>query len=62
MNGSKYLCPVCNKHYFREIGTHEICPICDWINDSVQNTDPNYTGGENKLSLNEYRKKWHDDK
>lgn len=55
-----YLCPVCQKHYFRIMGTHEMCPICDWINDSSQCVDPNYSRGENKPSLNEYRKQWQD--
>ncbi|MCL1879691.1 MAG: hypothetical protein FWF71_03605 [Actinomycetia bacterium] len=36
----------------------EICPLCSWQDDGVQNDDPEYSGGANHLSLNEYRKKW----
>jgi hypothetical protein len=33
----------------------EICPFCGWHDDGVQNDDPDYRGGANKLSLNDYR-------
>ena len=58
MNTNGYICPVCKKHLFRIMGTSEICPICDWINDSLQCSDPNEPDGENTMTLNEYRKKW----
>jgi hypothetical protein len=32
----------------------EICPLCGWEDDDVQNADPDYAGGANELSLNEY--------
>jgi hypothetical protein len=36
----------------------EICPLCDWQDDNVQNADPDYAGGANEMSLNEYRSLW----
>lgn len=60
MSNLEYMCPVCGKYNFRVNGTNEICPICDWINESLQNNYPNSTEGENTLSLNEYRKQWKD--
>lgn len=58
MNNKPYLCPVCGQHQFRLNGTSEMCPVCNWINDSLQNTEPDYCDGENKLCLNEYKEKW----
>lgn len=34
---------------------HEICKICGWEDDAIQRKDPDFKGGANKLSLNEYR-------
>jgi hypothetical protein len=36
----------------------EICPLCGPQDDDVQNADPDYPGGANVLSLNEYRARW----
>ncbi|MCC8042204.1 MAG: hydrolase [Oscillospiraceae bacterium] len=55
---SKYTCPVCGKHQFEYNGDDYICPICYWQNDIIQNDDPDYAGGANPESLNEYRKLW----
>ncbi|MCC8042205.1 MAG: hypothetical protein LIO69_01545 [Oscillospiraceae bacterium] len=32
--------------------------FCGWENDGVQYDDPDYAGGANPESLNEYRKLW----
>ena len=37
---------------------YDICPVCGWESDIVQNNEPDYAGGANDLSLNDYRKKW----
>lgn len=50
-----YECPCCNHLVFKELHCFEICPICGWEDDNVQFEDPNFSGGANKLSLNDYR-------
>ena len=53
-----HICPVCGQYEFEEYGSFDICPICNWEDDSLQLEMPNYSGGATRLSLNEYRKKW----
>jgi hypothetical protein len=36
--------------------SYEICPVCFWEDDPVQNRDPEYAGGANHTSLNEARR------
>lgn len=47
-------CPCCGYLTFDEepCGTFEICPVCYWEDDNVQNDDPSYEGGANGISLN----------
>lgn len=47
------ICPVCNKHHFEEKNAFEVCPICGWGDDLVQRHKHDYTGGFNKMSLNQ---------
>lgn len=49
------ICPVCAKHAFDVDGGYEICPVCGWENDRVQNRDHSFWGGANFLSVNEAR-------
>lgn len=49
------ICPVCGKHTFEEDDNFEICPICGWEDDGVQRDDPDYEGGANGVSLNQYK-------
>ena len=51
-------CPVCGQHNFDESDDFEECPVCGWVNDGVQQADPDYPGGYNRISLNDARKKW----
>ena len=53
-----YVCPCCGTYLFNENGDYEICGICKWENDKVQNADPNFKGGANKDSLFDYRIKY----
>lgn len=32
---------------------HDICPVCFWENDPIQNDDEKYVGGANDISLSE---------
>lgn len=50
-------CPVCGaKNVFEEYNSMEYCPVCSWGNDAIQNENPDYKGGENKMSLNQAKK------
>lgn len=35
---------------------HEICPVCFWENDPIQNKNENYVGGANQISLAEAKR------
>ena len=50
------VCPICEKHQFAD--SYEICPVCFWENDDYQYDNPDFTGGANSLSLNDYKKRW----
>lgn len=49
----KHICPICNEYKFDE--EYDICPICDWEHDLVQENDEDYSGGANELSVKEAR-------
>lgn len=57
----QYLCPVCGEYYFGERNAFEICPVCGWEDDPVQREDPDFEGGANELSLNQYRIKYQEE-
>lgn len=50
-------CPACRFLTLTESppGTYQICAICGWEDDLVQFDDPDYRGGANGPSLNEWR-------
>jgi len=48
-----FTCQCCGYKTLKE-GTrdsYEICKVCFWEDDLVQNEDPNYEGGANEVSL-----------
>ncbi|MBQ8841105.1 MAG: hypothetical protein IJZ65_00545 [Ruminiclostridium sp.] len=49
----RHNCPICNKYVFEEHNSLEICDVCLWQDDAIQENDPDYRGGANKMSLNE---------
>ena len=51
-----YKCKLCGIHEI--LNWHEICEVCGWQDDVVQQKDPNYEGGANNLSFNQYKKIW----
>ncbi len=67
----KSLCPVCGKFQFEPLSWDDIycgvvpsdvyCMQCGWRYDAKQAESPDYNGGANKMSLNEY-KVWYNEK
>ena len=51
-------CPVCELYEFAEEDDYDSCDICHWQNDSLQLKRPDYWGGANDLSLNDYKAQW----
>lgn len=50
----RYLCSCCGFLTLSEgFGSYEICPVCFWEDDPVQNHDPTYSGGANSVCLEE---------
>jgi hypothetical protein len=49
----RYRCPCCEKHTFSEPDSFEKCPICGWVDDLVQRTEPDEKFCANKMSLSE---------
>gem|GEM_PF-6274363 len=45
-------CPVYREHALKEDVT--LCPMCHWQHDRVQEAGPDFAGGANQPSLNEY--------
>ena len=39
-------------------GSYEICPVCFWEDDPLQNHDPTYSGGANSVCLEEAEKNY----
>lgn len=52
-------CPVCGlEDTFSEPGSYDICPRCQWEDDPVQLSHPNFATGANRMSLNQVRRYW----
>lgn len=51
--GQDVLCPICGKYIFEF--DFDICEVCKWENDPLQNENHDYAGGANKMSVNEAR-------
>ena len=56
MKGQK--CPVCGQYQFIVDDNFEVCPVCGWEDDGIQRENPDYAGGANEDSLNQYRQNW----
>ena len=46
-------CPICGQYDFTY--EFEVCPVCKWEHDIVQEEDTDYKGGANKMSVNQAR-------
>lgn len=51
-------CPVCGKYEFPEADSFDICDVCGWEDDGLQEDEPDCAGGANDMSLNEYKAAW----
>lgn len=51
-------CAVCGMVEFKNDNTLAGCEVCGWFNDGVQLDDPDFRGGCNEMSLNEYKALW----
>ncbi len=54
------ICPVCGEYVFEKENSFEICPVCGWEDDRLQKLNPDMEGGANKLSLNQYIRKYYE--
>jgi hypothetical protein len=54
----KEKCPCCDNKTLSERDNFEICPICGWEDDPIQNEQPERWGGANGISLNLARDIW----
>ncbi len=54
----KYKCPCCGYYTLPNTGEYDICPVCFWEDDIVQEDDPDLEGGANDLSLRECRENY----
>jgi hypothetical protein len=51
-------CPVCGYYTLDADEAYNICSVCNWEDDPIQFDDPDFWGGANELSLNDYKKQW----
>lgn len=51
-------CPVCGKYEFEGYGSFDVCDVCNWEDDPVQEKNPDEEGGANSMSLNQARAAW----
>lgn len=54
----KHKCPVCGQFDFEEYASLEICEICGWSDDPLQEQDPSREKGANSISLNEAKRNY----
>lgn len=54
----KYVCKCCGCAALDSADEYDICPVCFWEKDRTQESNPEYKGGANSVSLNEARKNY----
>lgn len=54
----KYQCPCCGFYTLDARKEYEVCPVCFWEDDPIQAKDEQYSGGANKVSLEQARKNY----
>ena len=58
MADRKYQCNCCGFRTLTVSNGYEVCPVCFWEDDPVQNEDPQNSGGANSLSLEQARRNY----
>lgn len=43
-NNDSHMCPVCGKYEFETYGSNDICEVCGWEDDWLQEERPDYAG------------------
>ena len=51
----KKKCACCGNFTLEKDSLFDICDICGWENDEVQEENPDFSGGANDMSLNQYK-------
>ena len=51
-------CACCGQYSLPPDSKFEICPVCGWEDDDIQNDDPQFEGGANNMSLEQARKEY----
>ena len=51
-------CPVCAYRTFAVVGDWDICPVCGWTSDPVQEAMPDDPTGANSISLHQARQNY----
>lgn len=55
---AKKECACCFHRSLPAYSEYVTCPICEWIDDPIQNANPDLAPRSNLISLREARKKW----
>lgn len=50
-----HICPVCGEHMFEMYASFDVCPVCGWEDDAVQEEYPDWEICANVMSLNQAR-------
>lgn len=56
MMNINYKCPCCGQATLPSEHMFDICSVCGWEDDNIQFKNPDFCGGANFFSLNEYKK------
>ena|SRR5579883_27559 len=54
------VCQCCGLLTLPSFSSYDVCPVCFWQDDPVQNDDCSYGGGTNGISLHQARQNWVD--
>ena len=46
-NSGRHPCPVCGRTMFEEYDSYDICMVCGWEEDAMQEECPDECGGQN---------------